>query len=222
MQTGISFRGLISDLKQQINTFIRQETRLARREIIEKVSLLGKNSVRVAVGGIVVYAGLIVFLGALGLLLTFAFEKAGLQRGLAAFVGLSIVGLVVITLGALMALAAIKSIKQQSLTPEKTIGVLQRLKGEPPQSTSMQHKQKSHVATPSSEALEMMVLQTEGELAETVEELTDRVSLHRFTRKAENAVRTHPYRWSLAAAVLGMAGGYLLERGLLHSKARNR
>ena len=219
MHTNVPFRSLIADLKQQAKTFIREEVQLAKAEMSEKASRCAKDSGRIAAGGALAYAGLIVFLGGLGFLLAYALEKAGLQPTLAIFIGLAATGLLVLAIGGAMALAGIKAIKKESLVPEKTIETLQRLKGKEP--TTEQSPQKEKVKAPSSEALEVAVLRTESELADTVQELTDRVTLKNFRRKANVEIRAHPYRWGLAAAGLGVAGGYLLERVLLHLKQRD-
>src|SRR2546427_7964673 len=81
-------------------------------------------------GGFVAYAGLLVFLGALDLLLAFVFERIGLQPMLAAFVGLGIIGFIVIAVGGVLVLKGIKAFKTESLAPKRTIQTIQHLKGD--------------------------------------------------------------------------------------------
>src|SRR5437667_3349010 len=94
-----SIFGLIGDLKDETKTFVKEEIQLAKAEISEKISCMGRNAVSLAVGGFVAYAGLIIFLGGLGILLAFAFEKLGLDTALAGFIGFAIIGLVAAGVG---------------------------------------------------------------------------------------------------------------------------
>src|SRR6266478_729133 len=103
MLNGSSIFDLVKDLREEVKTFLREEVHLAKAELSEKISRMGKESVNIAIGGFVAYAGLIVFLGALGF--------------------------IVIAVGASMLLSGLKALKKQSLTPERTIESLQRVKG---------------------------------------------------------------------------------------------
>src|SRR4051812_36620668 len=61
-----SIIGLFKNLTGEFKTFIRQEVDLAKTEISEKVSMIGKNVASIAIGGFIAYAGLIVLLIGLG------------------------------------------------------------------------------------------------------------------------------------------------------------
>src|SRR5438874_5142574 len=128
-----SIFGLIGDLKDETKTFIKEEVQLAKAEISENISHMGRNAVGLAIGGFVAYAGLIVFLAGLGLLIGFAFEKLGLQPALAAFIGFAIIGLVAAGIGYAFIAKALKSFSQSSMKPEKTIETLKDLKGNEPE-----------------------------------------------------------------------------------------
>src|SRR6266576_1312194 len=132
MRNGNSIIDLVKEIPRQVKTLIREEVQLAKTELSEKISKLGKNAAGLALGGLVGYAGLIVFLGALGLLLAFVFERLGLEPTLAAFVGLGIIGFVVMGTGVVLVLKGLKAFKAQSLAPKRTIETLQRLKGDEP------------------------------------------------------------------------------------------
>jgi len=129
MLNGSSILELVKDLRNQFKTFLREEIHLAKAELSEKISRLGKDSVNIAIGGFVAYAGLIVFLGALGMLIAFALQRLNLDPFLSAFIGLGAMGFIVIAVGAIMLLSGIKALKKESLTPERTIESLQRAKG---------------------------------------------------------------------------------------------
>src|SRR3954470_19227954 len=107
---GNSIVGLVKDLSQQAKTFFKEEVHLAKAELSEKISSVAKDSVNIAIGGFVAYAGLIIFLGALGVLLGFAFQRLGLDPLMAEFIGLGIVGFLIIAVGALMLLSGLKAL----------------------------------------------------------------------------------------------------------------
>src|SRR5437763_1253382 len=132
MHNGNSVVGLVKDLSQQVKTFLKEEVHLAKAELSEKISSVAKDSVNIAIGGFVAYAGLIIFLGALGVLLGFAFQRLGLDPLMAEFIGLGIVGFLIIAIGALMLLGGLKALKKESLAPERTIETLQRVSGPEP------------------------------------------------------------------------------------------
>ena len=119
------FKNLTADFK----TFIHQEIDLAKTEISEKISMLGKNVASLAVGGFVAYAGFIVLLIGLGWLLGYAFQKAGLEPALATFLGLAIIGLVIAGVGGAFIAKALSALKKEPLSPKRTIHTLQEFKG---------------------------------------------------------------------------------------------
>lgn len=213
MVNGTSIVELVKDLNQQVKTFIREEMHLAKAELSEKISHAAKDAVNIAIGGFVAYAGLIVFLGALGVLLGFAFQRLGLDPLLAEFIGLGIVGLVIIAIGGIMLMAGLKALKKESLTPERTIETLQHIKGTEPVAQHHVHA-KEHKDERSSKEIEASVVRTEHQMAETLEELGDRLTMTHFRHQADAELRKHPYRWSLVAMGAGVCGSFFMKRKL--------
>jgi hypothetical protein len=213
MVNGSSILDLVKDLRQQFKTFLREEVHLAKAELSEKISHLSKSSVNIAIGGFVAYAGLIVFMGALGMLIAYFLQKAGLDPLISTFIGLGAIGFVVIAVGAILLLTGLKAMKKESLTPERTIETLQRVKGSEP------HAAKPWAPKPkkderSSAQIEAAVVRTESHMAETLEELGDRLTMRHFRHEANEHVHKHPYRWSLMAMGAGVCGSYLMKRKL--------
>jgi hypothetical protein len=211
MRDGSSILELVNDLRQDVKRFFKEEVQLAKTEVSEKVSHLSKNSVNIAIGGFVAYAGLIVFLGALGMLIAYFLQKAGLDPFLSAFIGLGAIGFVVIAVGAILLLTGLKAMKKESLAPERTIETLQRVKGtelEKPKAPKPKKDERS------STEIEKSVVRTESHMAETLEELGDRLTMRHFRHQANAHVRKHPYRWSLMAMGAGVCGSYLMKRKL--------
>ena len=214
MRNGDSTFGLVKEFTHQVKTFIREEVRLAKSELSEKISYLGKNAMSLAVGGFAAYAGLIVLLAGIGLLIAFAFERIGLSPMMAVFLGLVIVGVIVISLGGLLILKGIKALKAASFAPKRTIETLQNLKGnemarelEPAAEKKTDHR--------SSDEIKDSVVATEQKMAETLEALSARVTLKHFRRQADAEVRKHPYRWGIVAMGTGMLGSIVFRRKLL-------
>src|SRR5438105_15952795 len=87
-----SLFGWIGHLRDEIKILIQEEIQLAKAEMAEKLSRLGRNAGLMAAGGVAALAGLIILLASLSSLLSFAFERAGLDRSLAFFIGALIIG----------------------------------------------------------------------------------------------------------------------------------
>lgn len=213
MHNGSSILDLVKDLRQQFKTFVREEIHLAKAELSEKVSRMGKGSVNIAIGGFIAYAGLIVFLAGLGMLIAFALQKLDLNPFLSAFIGLGAIGFLVIAVGAIMLLGGLKALKKESLTPERTIDTLQRVKGTEQVPKPPQPKPKKDDR--SSEEIEKSVVRTESHMADTLEELGDRLTMRHLRHQANAHVHKHPYRWSLVAMGAGVCGSMLMKRKLV-------
>jgi hypothetical protein len=211
MLNGSSIVDLVRDLRQQIKTFLREEVHLAKAELSEKISRLGEHSIKIAIGGVVAYAGLIVFLGALGMLLAYALQRQGLDPFLSAFMGLGAIGFIIIAVGVIMLLTGLNALKKGSLTPERTIESLQWVKGNEHQALRHPPTRAKKDARSSAE-IEASILQTESLMAETLDELGDRLTMTHLRRQAKAEVQKHPYRWSLVAMGAGVCGSYLMKR----------
>lgn len=202
------FKSLTSDTK----TFIRQEIRLAKTELAEKASRMGRNAAMVAVGGFVAYAGVIVFLIALGWLLSWILEAVGVSPTLSRFVGIGTVGLLVALVGYIMLNQALKALKSESLTPERTVQTLQELKG-PAALESLEEAGEEQL---SSAQLQQRVEATETRLGDTLEELGYHFSPRYLKERVQSNVTSNPYRAGLVAMGVGLVSGLLLRRKFAH------
>jgi Putative Actinobacterial Holin-X, holin superfamily III len=104
---------LFSTLANEFSILVRQEVRLARVEVSQKASQLGRDIGFLAVGGLVAYAGLLAIVAAavLGL------AAAGLPTWLSAF----LVGLVVAGVGYFLVRRGLDNLRQGSLAPQQTL-----------------------------------------------------------------------------------------------------
>lgn len=110
---------LFTHLTEQSRTLVHQEIELAKTELSEKISILGKDIGSMVVGATVLYAGVLVLLAAvvigLGHLITF---------GGAAL----LVGLVVSGVGGWLVMRGLNDMKHRNLKPEKTAETLKETK----------------------------------------------------------------------------------------------
>ena len=112
---------LLRELFDEARDLFRQEVSLAKTEATEKASLLGKNVAFIAAGGLVAFAGALFILAALSVLLSWLFRNAGLSPEIATWLGPLTVGLVVAIIGYVLVHKGLKTLKDGSLKPERTI-----------------------------------------------------------------------------------------------------
>ena len=110
-----SLGDLFSELTQDLSTLLRQEVTLAKTELSQKVSVMGKDVRLLAAGGAITYAGFLVILAGLVLVL-------GL--GLPWWASALIVGVVVAAIGYFLIRTGQTGLKQADLTPKQTIETL--------------------------------------------------------------------------------------------------
>jgi hypothetical protein len=206
-----SVLGLIKALTHETKTLIRQEVKLAKTEISEKVSKAARNSAALGVGGFMAYAGLIVFLLGLGLLVGWAIHLAGIQALFASFLGLAGIGLLVLAAGGVVLLKSLRSFSKESLAPERTLHTLHELKQRDPQGRIAYEKKRQEEKVSSLE-MQSRVEATEGELGATLDELGHQLSPAEISAKMKRRIQADPYRTSLIAMGIGLVTGFLLRR----------
>ncbi len=106
---------LFSELSQETTTLIRQEVNLAKTEMSQKASRVGKDVGFMAAGGAVAYAGLLAILAGVIALL-------GLVIPL--WLSALLVGLVVAGLGYFLVRRGLDALKREDLAPRQTIETL--------------------------------------------------------------------------------------------------
>jgi tetrahydromethanopterin S-methyltransferase subunit G len=104
---------LFGDLARETGTLVRQEVQLAKTEMSQNASRVGRDIGFLAVGGLVAYAGVLGILAAIILGLV----AAGLEPWLAAL----IVGVFVTLAGYLLVRRGLDALKHQELAPRQTV-----------------------------------------------------------------------------------------------------
>lgn len=119
---------LLRDLRDETTTLLRQEVALAKAELKENAANVGSHVAHIAIGGVVGYAGLIVLLIGLGLLLSALLERAGLDGDLAQWLAPTVLGAVVGLVGYAMVAKAKRAMSHDTVVPRRTIATLRESK----------------------------------------------------------------------------------------------
>lgn len=107
---------LFADLARETGTLVSREVALARTELTEKATQVGKDVAFLAVGGLVAYAGLLAIIAAVILVLA--------ANGLPLWVSALIVGLVVAIIGYILVQRGLTALKRQDFAPRQTLETL--------------------------------------------------------------------------------------------------
>jgi hypothetical protein len=206
--------GLFRLLTRDTRRLLRQEAQLARTEIAEKISSMGRITATFAIGGCIACAGLMVFLFALGWLLAWVFTLAGLEPMLAGFIGLGAIGLLVVIIGAVLLVMSMKTLSHESLKPKRTLHTLKELKSGP---APLPPELKSPTGKPSSEELQTRVEATENRLSLTLDELGARLSPQHINAQVKRKIQAKPYRAGLFAMGAGLISGLIVRRRFRHA-----
>jgi tetrahydromethanopterin S-methyltransferase subunit G len=111
-----SLGDLFSELTRETTMLVRQEVELAKTEMSQKASQVGKDVGFLAAGGMVAYAGFLALIAAVIIGLG--------QLGVTWWLSALLVGLVVAAIGAYLVFQGINDLKNANLAPQKTIETL--------------------------------------------------------------------------------------------------
>jgi xanthine/uracil permease len=123
-----SLPNLLRELRDETTTLLRQEVSLAKAELKENATRIGAHSIQIAIGGFVGYAGLIVLLIGVGLLISSLLVRAGMDRDLAQWLAPALVGAFVVIIGVSMVSHAKKAMAEEDLAPRQTVETLRENK----------------------------------------------------------------------------------------------
>jgi len=111
-----SLGDLFAELTRETSKLVRQEVALAKTEMTQKASAVGKDIGFLAAGGAVLYAGFLALLAAVILALV------GL--GLPAWVAALVVGLVVAGVGGYLVQRGLTALRRTNMAPQQTLDTL--------------------------------------------------------------------------------------------------
>jgi uncharacterized membrane protein YqjE len=107
---------LFAQLSQKTTTLVRQEIQLAKVEMSQKASRVGKNVGFLVIGSVVAYTGLLAVVAA-GITL--------LGEVIAYWLSAAIIGVVIAAVGAVLVVKGANTLRQEEPTPRETVETLQ-------------------------------------------------------------------------------------------------
>ena len=111
-----SIGALFAELSQKTTTLVRQEIQLAKVEMSQKASRVGKNVGFLVIGSVVAYTGLLAVVAA-GIIL--------LGEVMAYWLSAAIIGVVIAAVGAVLVIKGANTLRQEEPTPRETVETLQ-------------------------------------------------------------------------------------------------
>lgn len=120
-EDGHSIAYLLRELREETFTLAKQEVALAKTEMKEKVSKIGRNATYLGIGALIGYAGVIFLLFAAVRGITVALTNAGISPDTALWLSPLIVGAAVLIIGLALVFKGKNGIAKEKLVPEKTI-----------------------------------------------------------------------------------------------------
>ncbi len=205
------FMNLVGDLQTDIKTLIKKEIELAKAEMGEKVSAMGRNAAFAAAGGVLGLMAAFLLLLGLGAIIARLLELAGLSPGTAYFIGYLGLALVLGAVAYALVMKAMHAFQKISLAPEKTISSVQAAQ---PVSIEIKKKIDEAKATPklSSNQLQKEVIATRTRMDDEISELKSRLTPSYAGQCFLSGLKNHPVRALLISAASTGVGGYLIFR----------
>ena len=115
VRSGRPVAALLSDLAGETSTLVRQEIALFKAELNEKLVRAGVGAGAIAAGGVIAFSGWLALVAA---------AIIGLSHVVAPWLSALIIGVVVIALGAGLALFGKSRLKANALVPRRTLNSL--------------------------------------------------------------------------------------------------
>ncbi len=112
----MSTADLIGDLYRGTSNLLRLEIELAKTELSQKASRVGKNVGFLAAGGLIAYAGFLALLGTLIAILA--------ALGLPVWLSALIVSVIVLAVGGFLVFKGLKTLQQEQIAPQRTLDTL--------------------------------------------------------------------------------------------------
>ena len=113
---GMSTAELIGDLYRGTSNLLRLEIALAKTELSQKASRVGKNVGFLAAGGLIAYAGFLALLGTIVAILA--------ALGLPVWLSALIVSVIVLAVGGFLIYKGLKTLQQEQIAPQRTLDTL--------------------------------------------------------------------------------------------------
>jgi hypothetical protein len=204
---------LVGDLQTDAKTLIKKEIELAKAEMGEKVSAMGRNAAFAAAGGVLALMAAFLLLLGLGAIFAHLLQAADLSPGAAYFISYMGLALVLGAVGYALLRKGMKAFSEISFAPEKALASVQAAEPVP---IAIKRKEKAQEAkmTPraSSDQLQDEVIATRTRMDEEIGELKARLTPSYIGKCFVAGLKHHPVRALLLSAASTGIGGYIYYR----------
>jgi hypothetical protein len=119
---------LLKELKDETATLISQEIALAKAELRRKIAKLLRNAVYLVLGGILAYLAVISLTFAAAMGVAAGLQLAGMTPLASIWLGPLIVAVVLGVVGVVLAMSALRRMRNEGLAPKRTIKSLKENK----------------------------------------------------------------------------------------------
>jgi hypothetical protein len=207
------FFNLVGDLQEDVKRLVTKEINLAKAEMGEKFSALGKNAGLAAAGGILALIAVFMLLLGIGAIVANLLQRAGLSPGAAYFLAYMGLSLVLGGIGYFLIRKALTAFSQMSLSPDKTIAGARAAEPVPIKirnAIATQEKELKEQKSNSNQ-LQSEVIAARARMDDEMSELKSRLTPGYMIRSFFSGIKHHPTRVLLVGASTGL-GGYLVWR----------
>jgi hypothetical protein len=205
------FFSLVGDLQDDVKTLIKKEIELAKAEMSEKISAMGRNAVFAAIGGVLALMAAFMLMLGLGAIFARLLIGAGLSAAAAYFIAYMGLALILGGVGYAFIQKAISAFKKISFAPEKALVSVQA--AEPvPIEIKRKFKQEKADHKASSDDLQSEVIAARTRMDDEISELKSRLTPRYMARSFLAGLKHHPLRAVIISAASTGLGGYLYYR----------
>jgi hypothetical protein len=207
------FFTLVGDFQDDLKRLVRKEIDLAKAELGENFSALGKNAGLAAGGAVLALFALFLLLLGIGAIFARLLQAADLAPGTAYFISYMVLALILGGVGYFLIHKAMNAFSKLSFSPDKALAGAKGAEPVPIEIRKAIESDENEVKEPkrSSNELQSEVIDTRARLDEEMAELKSRLTPGYLVRSLFAGIKHHPTRAILLGASTGL-GGYLYWR----------
>jgi hypothetical protein len=207
------FFTLVGEFQDDFKRLIKKEIDLAKAEMGEKCSALGKNAGLAAAGGVLALFALFLLLLGIGAIIARLLQQADLSPGTSYFISYMGLALLLGGIGYLLIHKATKAFSKISLSPDKALAGAKGAEPVPIEIRKAIDGKQKDVKEPkrSSDELQNEVIQARTRMDSEMSELKSRLTPGYMIRSLFAGIKHHPTRAILIGASTGLSG-YLYWR----------
>lgn len=210
---GDRFFTLVGDLQYDIKNLIKKEIDLAKTELGENFSALGKNAGLAAAGAVMTLFAVFLLLLGIGAIIARLLQAADLSPGTAYFISFMGLALLLGGIGYFLIHKAMDAFSKLSFSPDKALAGAKGAEPVPIEIRKAIENGEKDIKEPkrSSHELQSEVIAARTRMDDEMAELKSRLTPGYLIRSLFAGIKHHPTRAILIGASTGL-GGYLVWR----------